>query len=130
VEFSSTETFNRSWFINRMNHRIDKLEVKSRRRPLVDASVLDQPNASVRYRFMPDGVEGVADILDLHDLGVLELGCADNLRATLTAGEWGIDDPHVGRVGHLTNRLAGDNNREYREYFLATVVPHLEFLRS
>ena len=129
VTFSPTKTFDRNWFEGRMDRRIDKLEVKLRRRSLVDASVLDQPDVSVRYRFKPDGVEGVVDMLDLHDMGVLELGAADNLREALAAGQWTDDDPDRGRVGHFTSRLAGGDSQEYREHFIANVIPHLEFLR-
>lgn len=126
VEFSPTTTFDAVWLTQRLTGSIDKLEVMSRTRALVDTSVLDEPNASVRYRFRPDSVDGVIDLLTLHDMGVVELGNADDLRYIAEVKEWILPR---SRGGHFTNRLAGDIEVESREHFIATVAPHLEFLR-
>ena len=117
----------RIWFFSRrMWGHFEELEVVSRNRPLVDVSLLNEPDASIRIRFKPGGVDGVDELLDLEEMGLLELGSAETLREAKEAGEWfGCD-----RGRHLTNKMAGDENKEYREHFIEHVVPHLDLMRS
>ena len=127
ITLTITNTFENGgfdWFKGRMDRRIDKLEIVSRVRPLVDISVLGYPSHSIRFRFSPNGVGGVAALLELDEMGLVELGYTVILKEALKAGEWSGRN----RDGYLISRLSSDDT-EYREYFITQVVPHLEFLR-
>ena len=122
VEFSPTANFDRDWFEGRMKGRIDQLQVVNRRRPLVDIAALDQSEKPVRFRFdtnNPESQKGWGDLVDLHELGCLEI----------------LDTPERDRdisqspAGSFTAKFTGED-AGYKQYFLDGVLPYVTFLRS
>lgn len=126
IKLVVASTFDWNWFSNRLQDRIDKLEILSRTRPLVDTRELSQTEAVFSFRFKSGVFDGIAELLELNELGTITLDDVEKFQKVLKVSDW---EGH-GRAGEFTNHLLSQNTMEYHDYFMTRVAPHLEMLRN
>jgi len=126
VTLEVTNAFDQNWFADRLRDHIDSLEIKSRRRPLVDTTALSQNETVFSFRFQPRDFNGLAELLVLNETGVITLDDYEKFERAFLIEDW---EGH-GRAGEFTSHLLSQDTMEYLEYFLDHVAPHLEMLRN
>ncbi len=107
---------------------LEMLEIKTRKRPLIDLTALER-SGTVKYHFKPNDIVGVDELLMLHELDLIRLNYRGHLEEAVRDGCWAEYAPY-DRGGHFLNLMAGDDNASYREHFSQTILPHLELLRT
>jgi len=126
VELVITGSFDQNWFTRGLRDHIDQLEFVQRTRPLVDTRELSQVEAVFNFRFKPRDFEGLTELLELNELGVITLDDAGKFERAYLVGDWEGRD----RAGQFTSHLLSQAAMEYHDYFMTRVAPHLEMLRN